>query len=454
MAACCGWPMIFIVLFSLSAITEHCNAQLCSQTVSPTKYIAFPTLYNGVVVLSPSICETVLSGTLFRCDYAHVLGDGAMVPSTPDLSNSMYLGQFVAWERGSATPYIDFDLTTATTGITTIELSFLNSPSSRISLPDIELSRVTYVLPSFATDTESSIASRVLNNQNLALTDNQVRTVFVRPVFTQASLNLRISFQFDTHDFDWLLLNEVRFCTDPQPSFRPVVMFLAPLSNVIQPSAEDLTRGSTELVCTVSSEGSYTWQWERDNVMIGNNGDYTITIGDGSRTTKLMISNLDFSDAAEYECTGTIVDLSNVLSTNSSIQDLRFPERVITAPNVRGYLQTREVTLTCELHGYQSSPSPPVWFDSGGSEINTTTKYTITSGDGENIIVLENGTAIPSVIVSLTIHCLSSADEGTYTCRGVRGESITQLVIINGTAPSTTPPPTTINGGNSYHFYR
>ncbi len=98
---------------------------------------------------------------------------------------------------------------------------------------------------------------------------------------------------------------------------------------------------------------------------------------------------------------------------------------MINAPDVRGYLQTREVTLTCELHGYQSSPSPPVWFDSGGS---TTTKYTITSGDGENIIVLENGTAIPSVIVSLTIHCLSSADEGTYTCRGVRGrESVTQL---------------------------
>ena len=126
---------------------------------------------------------------------------------------------------------------------------------------------------------------------------------------------------------------------------------------------------------------------------------------------------------------------------------------MINAPDVSGYLQTREVTLTCELHGYQSSPSPPVWFDSGGSEINTTTKYTITSGDGENIIVLENGTAIPSVIVSLTIHCLSSADEGTYTCRGVRGESITQLVIINGTAPSTTPPPTTINGGKFSNSY-
>ena len=297
----------------------------------PSNYIAFPSIYNNVVVLSPSIsiCEAVSSGTLFRCDYAHVLGDGAMVPSTPDLSNSMYLEQFVAWERRSVTPYIDFDLTTVTTGITAIELSFLNSPSSRISLPDIELSRVTYD-PSFDTDTESSIASRVLNNQDLALTDNQVRTVFVRPGFAQASLNLRISFQFNSfHDFDWLLLNEVRFCTDPQPSFRPVVMFLAPLSNVIQPSAGDLTRRSTELVCTVSSAGPYTWQWEKDNNMIGNNGEYTITIGDGSRTTKLTINNLDFSDAAEYKCTGMTMDLSNAQSTNSSIQDLQFPGKQI-----------------------------------------------------------------------------------------------------------------------------
>ena len=192
-------------------------------------------------------------------------------------------------------------------------------------LPDIELSRVTYD-PSFATDTESSIASRVLNNQNLALTDNQVRTVFVRSGFAQASLNLRISFQFNRfHDFYWLLLNEVRFCTDTQPFFRPVVMFLVPLSNVIQPSAGDLRRGSTELVCTVSSEGSYTWQWERDNVMIGNNGDYTVTIGDGSRTTKLTINKLDFNDTAEYECTGTTVDLSNIMYIHFFIQDLQFP---------------------------------------------------------------------------------------------------------------------------------
>ena len=91
-----------------------------------------------------------------------------------------------------------------------------------------------------------------------------------------------------------------------------------------------------------------------------------------------------------------------------------------------------------------------MWLDLGGSVISASTKYTITSGEGGNTIVFENGTAIPSVIVSLTIRDLSLDDRGNYTCRGVRGgESVTQLVIKGSTTPPTTQPPTTpsINGG-------
>ena len=130
-------------------------------------------------------------------------------------------------------------------------------------------------------------------------------------------------------------------------------------------------------------------------------------------------------------------------------------ENIITSSDVSGYLQTGEVTLTCELHGYQSSFSPPVWLNSSGSEITTSDKYTISSSDGVNTIVLENGTTLPSVVVSLTIHSLTSADEGDHTCRGTRGgESMSRLTIHEGTAPPititppttllpTTPPPTT-----------
>ena len=122
-------------------------------------------------------------------------------------------------------------------------------------------------------------------------------------------------FQFTAfRDFDWVFLSEIRFCTQPKPPFQLKVITSS--SIIVQPSADDLRRGSTELVCTVSSEGSYTWQWERGNaIIIENKGDYTITIGDGSRTTKLTINNLDFSDADNYECITTTHDVDLMNST-------------------------------------------------------------------------------------------------------------------------------------------
>ena len=113
-----------------------------------------------------------------------------------------------------------------------------------------------------------------------------------------------------------------------------------------------------------------------------------------------------------------------------------FIERVITTPGVSGYLQTGEVTLTCELHGYQSSLSSPVWLNTNGSETNDSTKYTVSVCEGNNTITLQNGTIVPSIILSITIHNLSLADGGAYTCRGVRGESVTQLTILEGTDPN------------------
>ncbi len=105
---------------------------------------------------------------------------------------------------------------------------------------------------------------------------------------------------------------------------------------------------------------------------------------------------------------------------------------ITTEPIVRGYLQTGEVILDCELHGYQSSLTPPVWLDRNGSEIiNTSPKYTLSKFNGPHTIILENGTTVPSIILSITIHYISYEDEGNYTCRhSDGGESVTQLITI------------------------
>ncbi len=287
-----------------------------------------PITYSNVLIIYPSNCtQPTILDRFGVCDYSVVLGDGAIIPSPPDLNSASYFTHFIAWNRDSLNSFIDFDLTTATAGITAIELSFLNSPANGISLPEHRLSAVEYAR-GLRDRNETSITTWIFDNQDLAQTDNQIRTISIRPFPPLSAVNLRIRFQFTVlHDFDWIFLSEIRFCTQPQPPFQLIntVILQTPSSIIVQPSADDLRRRSTELVCTVSSEGSYVWQWKRDNgiMILDNNGDYRITIGDGSRTTKLTINSLDFSDAANYECIATTTHDVDLM--NSTVYLVEFP---------------------------------------------------------------------------------------------------------------------------------
>ena len=285
--------------------------------------MAFPSVFDSVSVINPGVPGCSLyENVFFQCSYSVVLGDGVSVPSPPNLNDRDYVENFIAWERIAIHPYVDFDLTGSTMFVHKIELSFLNNPVNNISLPDIELFDVT--------PTENRLVKSVLlDNQDLTQGDNQIRTVTVLPVLTsQPGITLRISLSFaETYDFDWFLLSEVRFCSDLQPNYQPVVMFEFPIPNTtIQPSAEALREGSTEVLCTVSSQGLYTWQWRKDSGVIQNGGSkYRISVGEGSRTTKLMISALSFSDAGQYECTASTLNLRHNTVSLSQMQDIEFP---------------------------------------------------------------------------------------------------------------------------------
>ncbi len=285
-----------------------------------------PITYNDVLITYPSNCTQRNFLARFTCDYGVVLGDGTIIPFPPDLNSASYVRHFIAWNRDSLNSFIDFDLTTATTGITAIELSFLNSPASGISLPEPRLSVVEYKR-GLSVRNETNFKTWIFDNQDLAQTDNQIRTISIRPFPPLSAANLRIRFQFTIfHDFDWFFLSEVRFCTQLSPLLLiNTVILQTPSSIIVQPSADDLRKGLTELVCTIPGEGSYVWQWKRDNsiMILENNNDYRITIEDGSRTTKLIINNLDFSDAANYECIATTIQDVDLM--NSTAYLVEFP---------------------------------------------------------------------------------------------------------------------------------
>lgn len=292
-----------------------------------SKFVAFPNLYNGVSVINPGVtgCE-IFRRVQFRCDYSTVIGDSAPVPNQTNLEDDNYVSHFIAWRNTSVNSYIDFSFTNSE-GVTAIVLSFLNSPRNKISLPYIELQNVQYAAAP-ENDQLSMIPSVLIDNEDLNSNDNQIRTITIQPLLPLSSnTNLRITFDFtEFHDFNTLLLDEVTFCADAQPIFMPNITFTDLQSRILQPTADELSTGYLEMVCIIASDGQYNWQWLKDNTVIASTGEYRITVGDGSRTTILRISNLDFNDAGQYRCTATLSDeISGMSDDTFVIQEIQFP---------------------------------------------------------------------------------------------------------------------------------
>ena len=118
------------------------------------------------------------------------------VPAPPDLNSEGYVGHFITWKRDSMQRYVDFDFSGVSLGIgvAAIELSFLNSPANRISLPDLQLFRVNSYGATFAADSVSWLPSIMLDNEDLTQTDNQIRTVTIQPIIAQSGPRFRIHF--------------------------------------------------------------------------------------------------------------------------------------------------------------------------------------------------------------------------------------------------------------------
>ena len=109
---------------------------------------------------------------------------------------------------------------------------------------------------------------------------------------------------------------------------------------------------------------------------------------------------------------------------------------------VTGYTDDGVVVLTCEVYGYLMSDNPPVswWRETGGPcplLQNCTSKYTVEYSNGSRLARNPDGTTRQSIVANLTIHQLTTADNGTYICKAygdVRTSSI--LTVMPGTGPT------------------
>ena len=120
----------------------------------------------------------------------------------------------------------------------------------------------------------------------------------------------------------------------------------------------------------------------------------------------------------------------------------------VPAAEVKGYLEEREVTLTCEVHGFLQSTNPPVWQGQDGSPIDSSSsKYVISSGSSSfPSVLVSNRSVVSGFRSTLTIRQLSSEDAGRYICVVDGNSSLIQLSVVPGTSP---PPPTPTSESDS-----
>ena len=252
--------------------------------------------------------QCFLSSGLLVCGPLVILGDGDMdmEPAQPNLNEQNNLlneiNDFLIWSNSSAHPYVSIHPSVGPP-ITAVKLNFLNYPAQNVSLPNIQLQRANTI----EVTSGDNIDFILVSNEELSQDDYERTSVTLHLLtpLTSTYVLLRWSFE-EVYNVEWFFLSEVTFCTDPQPPYSAsteTIQFLSPEANeVIQPSAQDLASGVLVFTCTVSNQGSFSWTWKQNNAVINSDIKFQTFTADGTRTSKLIISQLNFMDGAIYTC--------------------------------------------------------------------------------------------------------------------------------------------------------
>ena len=126
-------------------------------------------------------------------------------------------------------------------------------------------------------------------------TINRVTLFILSNPGPHGALRLQMSFT-GVENIDWFFLSEVNICSGTIQS-----QSTSDGERIVLESSSG-TPTSVVLNCTVLGAGLFEWQWKRDNTIQQNGERYQITVADRTRTSKLNISQLRFTDAGNYTC--------------------------------------------------------------------------------------------------------------------------------------------------------
>ena len=304
-----------------SSVIMYLNniGQISSVRLSTTPFRQTTPINSGLPV-----CERDGAGVL--CFGETVLNDGNL---QPDFDNVNDLDQFVVWSEDSTTPYMSVEV--GILSVSTIDIYVLNYPAEGFGVPRFKLyttSRAAVIDPDDAgSNTVEIIEFDLVNNAELSMDDRTFMKITLRlrsPISTAPLGGILLRWTFtNLLNVNWLGISEIVFCandTDFQPG---EIEFLRPAEPVVtQPSAQVLQSGSLTLICTVASEGSFTWRWRKDGGNHLQRGDkFSILTADGTRTSVLTINDITFDDSAVYECIASFTLPGNFPETrNYSVQ--------------------------------------------------------------------------------------------------------------------------------------
>lgn len=287
-----------------------------------------PTPFRSTITIFPDDVVCFRRTDYILCLNPNPLTDGMFGPDQPDLNAANDRSSFVVWDDTNPKPFLSIEPRNNVVMVSSVDLYVLNYPMESIGLPNLELFNTANAAVITDPPLDSAVLFDLVGNGQLSQGDSTVRRVTLRfrTPMTVTGLLLRWNFS-GLLNVNFFFMSEFVMCTDPLPVYNTgSISFLAPSESMttVVPTTEFLTTKPLTLTCTVSNEGSFVWRWRRGPVTIVESSKTSLLTADGTRTSILIINQLDFDDAGTYLCEATF---SSVLDFYPRLFDVSFPRK-------------------------------------------------------------------------------------------------------------------------------